>query len=54
MYNPVGVRQLNAFAARAVLRLPDARVLDPRTCQATVQPPHPQADSNAPPAPIEP
>ena len=54
MYNPVGVRQLNAFAARAVLRLPDERVPDGRTGRAAALPPHPQADSNPPPAPVEP
>ena len=53
MYNPIGVRQLNAFAARAMLRLPDVRELDGPTTPATAHPARPTADRE-PPAPIEP
>jgi len=53
MYNPIGVRQLNAFAARAMLRLPDVRELDGPTVPAAAHPTRPAADRE-PPAPIEP
>jgi len=52
MYNPIGVRQLNAFAARAMLRLPDVPRLDGPTTPAAL-PARPPADRE-PPAPIEP
>jgi hypothetical protein len=61
MYSHIGIRQLNAFAARAVLRLPDVRVLDGRVLDGRVldvpvaaRPARPPADSGAPPTPIEP
>jgi len=53
MYNPIGVRQLNAFAARAMLRLPDVRALDGPTTLAASEPSRPPADRE-PPTPIEP
>jgi hypothetical protein len=53
MYNPIGVRQLNAFAARAMLRLPDERALDGPTTPAAALPTRPPADRE-PPATIEP
>ena len=53
MYNPIGVRQLNAFAARAMLRLPDVRELDGPTGPAA-HPTRPPVDDETPPAPIEP
>lgn len=54
MYNPIGVRQLNAFAARAVLRLPEVRPLDDAVDRVPAQPVRPPADREAPPGPIEP
>jgi hypothetical protein len=53
MYNPIGVRQLNAFAARAMLRLPDVRQLDGTTPMSVAEPSRPPADRE-PPTPIEP
>jgi hypothetical protein len=52
MYNPIGVRQLNAFAARAMLRLPHVRELDSPT-PAAAHPTGPPADRE-PPASVEP
>lgn len=39
MYNPVGLRQLNAFTARARYRLPDVRAIAPPPAPAPADDP---------------
>ena len=49
MYDPAGVRQLDPFIARAMIRLPDVRRLDP-SVDRTTGPRHiPSVTDEAPP-----